>query len=175
MKRNMTDLITTFATPTLMIILSLVLMFSPDSAAALVGRVLGWGLTVCGIAVAAATFLDRLNGQVAEKNGSELVLLAGGTWLLRNPLVLAAGLGRFVGLVLLVRGGRDFVNSAIVGGRALSLVTAVLGLVLILLPMTTSRIVFTLLGVLILITAVSELLQRLKGRRGGKSDIIDAL
>lgn len=173
MKRNMTDLITTFATPTLMIILSLVLMFSPDSAAALVGRVLGWGLTVCGIAVAAATFLDRRF--TAGRLLAGLVLLAGGTWLLRNPLVLAAGLGRFVGLVLLVRGGRDFVNSAIVGGRALSLVTAVLGLVLILLPMTTSRIVFTLLGVLILITAVSELLQRLKSRRGGKPDIIDAL
>ena len=59
-----------------------------------------------------------------------------------------------------------------------AVLTTVLGAVLIALPMTTSRVVISLCGLLVLIVGVAILVDRLKNRRPkepSESDIIDAL
>ena len=62
------------------------------------------------------------------------------------------------------------------------LVTAIVGVVLVVLPMTTSRLVFSLCGLVVLVTGIAMFLDRLKGRNrlegpGEPEDpnIIDAL
>ena len=60
----------------------------------------------------------------------------------------------------------------------LSILTAVLGLVLILMPMTASRMVFSLCGVVILAVGGGMLAERVWEKKNGEDDdpnIIDAL
>ena len=102
-----------------------------------------------------------------------------GGWLTNNPLALAAWVGRFVGILLVVDGIQDIIHLKNQGQRfALSLIVTVVGAVLILLPMTTTRLVFSLCGGVVLIIGIVMLLDRLKGRKqlnSGDSNIIDAL
>ena len=126
-KHDILSLIYPLITPVVLILLGLVLMFSPDSASALIAKVLGWGV---------------------------------------------------IGILLLLRGGRDLFQSVSRGGKILAAIVAVLGIVLIVLPMTTSRVVFSLCGVVLLIVGIAMLAERLRERRyldGGDSNIIDAL
>ena len=169
--------ISLLASPVALIVLGLVLLFRPDSASALVAAVLGWCLTAAGICLAVAAFATREG--TAPKVLGALACLAVGVWLLKNPLLLAAGIGRLVGILLLIRGIQDLLSSNYGRGKVLSLITALLGLVLILLPMTTSRVVFSLCGLVVLVVGITMLIDRLRLRRlmGGDDDpnIIDAL
>ena len=63
-------------------------------------------------------------------------------------------------------------------GRILAILTTVVGVVLTVLPLTTSRLVFSLCGVVVLGIGIAMLIDRLKGRRyleDGDPNIIDAL
>ena len=106
------------------------------------------------------------------------VLCAGGLYLSRNPLVLAAWVGRLVGILLLLDGIQDILNARALGKRyVLPVLVAAIGVVLIAMPMTTSRLVFALCGLVVAVIGIAMLLDRLRTRRlpGGDSDIIDAL
>ena len=96
-----------------------------------------------------------------------------------SALMLAAGLGRLAGILLVVRGIQDILNASRYHyGILPAVITTVLGAVLIALPMTTSRVVISLCGLLVLIVGVAILVDRLKNRRPkepSESDIIDAL
>ena len=48
-KKDMQSMVRLMLTPVLMVILGIVLVVRPDSASALVGKVLGWVLLVVGI------------------------------------------------------------------------------------------------------------------------------
>ena len=102
----------------------------------------------------------------------------GGT-LTANPLVLAAWIGRIVGIIMAVRGIRDLLLHSSYGySRILALITAAVGAVLVVLPMTTSRLVFSLCGLVVLFIGIGMLVDRLKQRKrlsGGDSNIIDSL
>lgn len=162
------------AGPALLCLSGLVLLVSPDTASALVGKLLGWVLLLVGLGFAAAAFTHQ--GSLVFSVLMALAMLALGTRLLRNPLALASGLGRLLGLLLLIQGVRDLLASQLRQGKLLSAVTAVLGLILILMPMTTSRLAFAALGVVLIVTGVTEALQRLRQRRlGDGGSIIDAL
>ena len=107
-----------------------------------------------------------------------LVLAGLGRWLMDHPLAWAAWGGRIIGLLLLLRGIRDFTQSVFTQGKVLSAVTAVLGLVLILLPMTASRMVFSLCGAVILAVGGGMLAERVWEKKNWGNDdpnIIDAL
>lgn len=175
-KHDILSLICPLITPVVLILLGLVLMFSPDSASALIAKVLGWGVVAAGAGFGIAAIIDRRG--TAGKVLSAILCVSAGSWLLRHPLLLAAGIGRFIGILLLLRGGRDLFQSASRGGKILAAIVAVLGIVLIVLPMTTSRVVFSLCGVVLLIVGIAMLAERLRERRyldGGDSNIIDAL
>lgn len=165
------------ASPAALIVLGVLLFLNPDSASAFVSTALAWCLVLAGAALAIAAVAVR-QGTAAKVVGAAVCLFLG-FWLLRNPLLLAAGLGRLVGILLLIRGIQDLVSSRISQGRLLSLITAVVGLILLLLPMTTSRLVFSLCGLVVLGLGIAMLLERLRLRRllgeGDDPNIIDAL
>lgn len=165
-----------YATPAVLIVLGLVLIFCPDTASALISKVAGWGLMMAGIVVAVAMVVDR--GWSLSKILTILVLAGLGRWLMTHPLAWAAWGGRIIGLLLLLRGIRDFTQSAFTQGKVLSVVTAALGLLLILLPMTASRMVFSLCGVVILAVGGGMLAERIWEKKNWEDDdpnIIDAL
>lgn len=165
-----------YATAAVLIVLGLVLIFCPDTASALISKVAGWGLMMAGIVVAVAMVVDR--GWSLSKILTILVLAGLGRWLMTHPLAWAAWGGRIIGLLLLLRGIRDFTQSAFTQGKVLSVVTAALGLLLILLPMTASRMVFSLCGVVILAVGGGMLAERIWEKKNWEDDdpnIIDAL
>lgn len=164
-----------FLAPALLILLGAVLIVSPDSASALIARLLGWLLAFLGICCGIAA-LASPQGRAGKVFAAIALAVAGGT-LAKNPLILAAWIGRFIGIVLLVNALSDFFAARRIGLRpGFSFVTAILGLVLIVLPMTASRLLFTLCGVAVAAVGVVMLLSRLKTPRDPRDpNIIDAL
>ena len=179
MKKNVfTQLVFQLASPVAVILLGLVLIVCPDTATALVARILGWILTLIGIGVGIFAIIDR---EHAIRKGMTAVGFACvGGWLTANPLVLAAWIGRLLGIFMAFRGIRDLMLCASRGySRLLALITVAVGVVLVVLPLTTSRLVFSVCGIVVLLLGVGMLLDRLKQMRylpqGKDSNIIDAL
>ena len=171
MKDTILSVIRLVATPVL------ILLIHPDSASALVAQILGWVLLIAGVVFAVSAIAGHFD--TVGKVLSAVCCFAVGAWLLRNPLMLAAGLGRLAGILLVVRGIQDILNASRYHyGILPAVITTVLGAVLIALPMTTSRVVISLCGLLVLIVGVAILVDRLRNRRPkepSESDIIDAL
>ena len=177
-KRDFLSVVYQLASPAALILLGLLLIISPDAASALVARLLGWIVLLVGIGFGITAIFSR-QGQVGKGVMAVGCVTIGG-FLMRNPLVLAAGIGRLLGILLILRGGRDVMLSRRYGhGRILAMVTTVVGVVLAVLPMTTSRLVFSLCGLVVLGIGAVMLYDRLKNRRylddGGDPNIIDAL
>lgn len=176
-KRDMLSLLYQLASPLLLILLGAVLVFNPDSASALIARLLGWLMTLIGIGTGIWAILDRRSA--IGKGVAAVGCVCIGGWLLANPLLLAAGIGRILGILIALRGIRDgFLSRSRGHGGLLAILTTAVGIVLVVLPMTTSRLVFSICGVVILVIGIAMLLDRLKDRRyleSGGSDIIDAL
>ncbi len=161
------------AAPAAVMACGLILLISPDSASGLLGRILGWGLILGGLCFGASAL--AVPGGTAGKVLAALVCLVLGGWLLRHPLALAKGLGRFLGILLSIRGVQELVSSRSSRGKALSAAITLLGLVLVFLPMTTSRVVFSLCGLLVLLLGIGMLLNRLRRDEPEDPNIIDAL
>lgn len=163
--------------PVAVILLGILLVVSPDSASILVARILGWGLTLVGIGFGIAAILDR--DRAVRKGVTAVIFACAGGWLTANPLLLAAWIGRIIGLLIIFRGIRDLYLANSYGySRMLALITTAVGAVLVVLPLTASRLVFSLCGVLVLLLGVGMLADRLKHPGylpKGDSDIIDAL
>ena len=175
-KQKLSAFLSRFATPAVLITLGLVLIFCPDTASALISKVAGWGLMMAGIVVAVAMVVDR--GWSLSKILTILVLAGLGRWPMTHPLAWAAWGGRIIGLLLLLRGIRDFTQSVFPQGKVLSVLTAVLGFVLIVMPMTASRMVFSLCGLVVLVVGCGMFAERIWERRyleGDDPNIIDAL
>ena len=178
MKNNgFLDLLYRLASPIAVTLLGLLLVVNPDSASVLIARIVGWVLTVIGIGFGISAIIDR---EHAVRKGITAVLFAcaGGT-LAARPLLLAAWIGRIIGLLIAFRGIRDLMISGRYGySRYLALITTVVGAILVVLPLTTSRLVFRLCGLVVLFIGIGMLVDRLKNQKrisGGDSNIIDAL
>lgn len=175
-KTGVTTLVKLMLTPVLMAILGLALIIRPDSASTVVGKVLGWILMLLGAGLLVESLIvkDINTGRILFT----VVTVALGLWLVRNPLRLAAALGRIAGLLILVRSVQDIINATRWKcGMKYALLSGILGALLIVLPMTTSRVVMVLLGVLVTFLGVLMALDRLKPGKllsdGG--NIIDSL
>lgn len=177
-KDDIFSLIRLFLTPVLVIGLGLILIFNPDSASAFVSKMLGWILIAVGVIIGISV-INHKTGQAAKGFGAVIIVVIG-SWLVNNPLALAAWIGRIVGILLLVDGIQDIFRLRREGSTfLLPLIISVVGAVLVLMPMATSRIVFILCGIVVTVIGVTMLLDRLKGQRrlnsSGDDDIIDAL
>ena len=158
--------------PVLLIVLGLVLALRPDSAVALLTRVLGWILILGGVGKVLAILAFRdYYGLVGWLWAA--VFLATGIFFLTDPLILAKSIGLVVGILLIVE-GVDGLRTALrlkaVGlpyltGLILGIVTLAAGMVLILVPMTASRVAITICGVVITIVGIVNLVGRIRDIR----------
>lgn len=182
-KYDIPALLNLLGIPVLTIVLGLILLLNPDSAAALVGKVLAWILILVGLGFGVQTFLGD-----PVRRGSRgiwaVVCLAIGIWFLIKPLFLAESIGRVLGVFLLLQGGRDLAGHIKFGrkltpGLVIAAVTALFGLVLLLMPLATSRMIFSICGAVLICIGGAEVYDRLRGRKylddGDDSDIVDAL
>ena len=164
--------------PAVLMLLGLVLAVNPDSASVLIAKLLGWLLALIGAGFG-ITALGSPQGRTGKVFAAIVLAVAGG-WLVNNPLALAAWIGRFISIALLVNGVSDFGTAHRCGMKpSFSLVSILLGIILILLPMTASRLLFRLCGLVVAGVGIAMLLSRLKGRprlqEPEDPNIIDAL
>lgn len=184
-KKSIMSLLNLFAAPALLILLGLILIVNPDSASALITKVLGWVL-ILGGAISLYAAMTGNSGRRTAKAVPAVVCLLVGIYFVTNPLVLAKWLGRILGIVLAVQGAGEIASNrkerqgadVLCPSMILSIVTTVVGIILILLPMATSRLLFMICGIVLLVIGVAELLDRLKNKKrledGEKPHIIDA-
>ena len=164
------ELVNQFGAPATMILVGLILLLMPDSASVIIAYLVSGILTLSGIVLGIAALLDR---QIS-KGIWALVCLSVGSTLIGNPLLLARNLGRFLGVLLAIEGGSCLRR----GNRAFGTVIWIAAVLLVLSPMTLSRLVFSLCGVVVLLIGVGMLVDRLKHRKyldKGDGNIIDAL
>ena len=160
--------------PIALLVLGLVLFFVPDTGSILLSKILGWGLTLAGIFCLVWGILSR----DWRKLIAFLILVSVGGTLLAKPLALAAFVGRILGVVLAFRGIVEWTQSATRQGKGLCVVVTLVGIVLILMPMSASRLVFAACGLVLAVCGGMMLVQRLRKTRylpGERDDIIDAL
>ena len=177
-KQDILPLVNRFLAPGLVILLGLVLVVNPDSAPALIAKLLGWVMIAVAIGLGISAIVTRQS--TIGKGIAAVALAVVGGWLTSNPLALAAWIGRFVGILLVVDGVQDILAARKQGvSYRMPIIVTAIGAVLILLPMTTSRVVFTLCGIVVLIVGIAMLADRIRGYRELKEpedpNIIDAL
>lgn len=171
MKKKMLDMINLLGMPVTMIVTGVVLTFSPDTASALVSKLIGWVLTGGGVCFGiGAVFSQRKAGKIFWA----IMCIGIGGVLVSRPLLLAKNIGRFLGVLLAIEGGDTLRN----GSKLLGMLILLAALGLIFAPMSASRLVLSLCGLVVLVIGVATLIDRFKRTRllkSGKDDIIDAL
>lgn len=175
-KQDILSAVQLFLAPVLVILLGLLLLINPDSASVLLSKLMG-GLLILVALIVGVTALFSQQKRIFKLICAFLILNCG-IILTRNPLLLASFAGRVVGLLLFVDGLGDMINARRRGIRGLMpLLVTVLGGVLILMPMTASRLVFSLCGLAVTVIGIVMLLDRLRRRlpEGDDPNIIDAL
>ena len=160
--------------PVALMALGLVLFFVPDTGSILLSKILGWGLTLVGILAIFWTVFAR----EWRKLVIGIVLVGIGSVLLAKPLALAAFVGRILGVVLAFRGIVEWTQSVNRQGKLLCVAVTLVGVILILMPMSASRLVFSVCGLVLVVCGGIMLAQRLRTLRylpKNRDDIIDAL
>lgn len=177
-KQDIFSLIQLLLVPALLILLGLILVVNPDTASALISKLIGYVLTLAAI-VTGLTAIFGTAGKI-KKGIAAVVLAMVGGWLMAHPLWLTAWISRFLGMLILVNSGMDLIYAIKCRRHVVFHAAATaIGAVLILMPMSASRLVFTLCGVAVLVIGGMMLLDRIRGRRwiteGDDPNIIDAL
>lgn len=147
--------------PLLQLLLGAMLLLNPDGTLAAVFRIIGWLLVAAALICVFAVAADRSHttGGVI----GALVCGIGGVLLLRNPLILAAGTGKVLGVLLILRAVAGFVQGGKVSGRPVrhalgELPELILGIFLLLSPMAPTRLIFGIIGAVLIVGAVLKLL-----------------
>lgn len=171
-KYKLSELLNRFGMPVTLMVLGLILLVNPDSAAVVIAKILGWVLTAAGVGYGVAAVLTPYR-RVSRLFWAAVSAILGGT-LLAAPLLLAKNIGRFLGILLAIEGGDWLRKGSKITG--VCLLAAAVGLIFA--PMTLSRVVFSLCGVVVLVIGGLLFYARLKEQRylnSGESNIIDAL
>ena len=169
-KENLLQLLNRFGMAVTLILLGLILLVAPDSATMIITYLMGGLLTFGGIVFGIGALLDRS----FSKGFWALACLSIGGTLMGNPLLLARNLGRFLGVLLAMEGGRCLRC----GNRTFGVIILVAAVALVLSPMTLSRLVFSLCGIVVLAIGVGMLVERIRNQNyldKGDDNIIDAL
>lgn len=178
------QLIRMLGIPAVTVLIGLILLFSPDTASALIGKILAWCCILSSLALGAGALL----GPAANRNNRLLwtaICFAAGFWMLLNPLTVAKFLGRVLGITLMIRGGQTAAENIRYKGKKLvitralviSALVVIVGAVLVILPLATSRMVFSVIGIVMICVGAAEGIDRLKGPKlldeGEDPNIID--
>lgn len=169
-----------------LIVFGLVLVCFPDFGSRTVAAVIAWGLMIAGTAGLVIGVLSWPAFGFGTLGGSGISLLVG-LYIMRNPLSLASILGVLLGALLTVQGLGALAdalrlrrNGAIWGFSLVwACVTLIMGLILIFSPLTTSRIVMSITGLIMMVCGGGNLYTHAKATpyirtAQGKSRIIDA-
>lgn len=156
----------------ILIAIGVILLLFPDLGSAAVSAVLGWILVAIGAVGLVIGFFAWRSIGIGSVAGSVLILF-GGIWLNNNPLALAKILGILFGVLLLSQGLGSLRDSSRIkraGGfyrfhLLVGIVTVVLGGFLILSPLSTSRFVMTVTGIIMVACGVSNLISRNRADR----------
>ena len=141
--------------PGMLALLGFALVVAPDWAAALASKVLGGVLIAWGVFGAIITITGW------PKNGAvrvivTVMLLGVGIYLSKNPLAVATGFGKVIGVYLFFRSGMSMLED---GKRnVLSSITMLAGLFLVLFPLTLSRLVIRIIGGILLLVNIGNIL-----------------
>ena len=160
----------------LFILCGLVLVLSPDTAVALVTKIVAWVLVILGISRVMKNLKDSAV-YWGDWVYAAMFFLVGG-YLLVNPLSVANMVGRLFGLLLMIRGLQNLKGSVHGSAKVLSLVTLIAGIVLFLLPKTLVNTVLGFAGLVLMVVGAINLADKLRhGNRleeGDDPNIIDA-
>ena len=147
----------------------------------LISAVLGWLLIAAGVVMVLAGVIGGV--EVVTILQGAFLLLAG-SWLHRHPLMIASVLGTVLGLTALCQGWRKAKRARrtrLYGGfwawdAGVAVLELLAGLVLILVPLSLSRLVVTLAGIFMVICGAADLAASRKGGcdLDGSDNIIDA-
>ena len=165
-----------FASELFLILCGAVLLFFPNSAVALVTKVMAWILIGSGV-LGIIKNLDR------KKSGFDAWIwpigyLLVGFFLLSNPLAISDLAGRVLGLFLMITGVQKFREASYGSGKALGLVSLVSGVVLMALPKTLINTLLGFCGIVLIVIGAINLIDKLRHDRyldeGRDPNIIDA-
>lgn len=165
----------------LMILCGAVLTIKPDAASALISVVAGWALIAMGVAALIAGFAGGFGGGSVATGA---LMLIAGAWLHRNPLLVASVLGFALGILTLSQGLRAAKDAQRVKrcgglwipGAVLAALEVLVAVRLILSPLSVSRLVLRVAGIVLVICGVCNLVTHYKSIRyiPGSDGIIDA-
>lgn len=160
-KEKLTAMLRLLAIPGLLMLLGVILVINPNAASALIAKILGWCL-ILGAVVIGISAIFQDSGRVARGIFAVGLAVVGG-WLRADPLMLAAWVGRVIGLLILVNSLTDLIYAKYQNRNfLLHAIAAIIGAVLLLMPMNASRIIFRLCGLVVLCIGTYLLLQRLR-------------
>ena len=166
------------AAPLAVTLLGLVLLFSPDSASALISAILGWAFLAVGICMGIPVLKSGARQFMQLILPACLVVV--GICLISSPLLLSQLLSRVAGALILFRYLPEAVRAHRSGQKvpAKTIAFCVAGILLILLPMAASRLFFKLCGLILAAFGAGWFYDRLKERKqlpdGEKPPIVDA-
>lgn len=159
-----------------MILCGAVLLLFPNSAVALVTKLLAWILVIAGV----YNVIKNLTGKTGDVKSwvFAVLYLAVGGYMLSHPLVISELVGRVLGLILVVQGLGDLRRSQYGAAKALGGLTLAGGIVLMLIPRTLVNTLLALVGLVLIVVGVINCLGKLRlgGRLEEHNDpsIIDA-
>lgn len=159
--------------PALVCVLGLCLIFRPGSLTATVARGVGFLIALVG-AGKLVSFFSGSKKDFLELCGAILLLVLGFA-IIKNPVSLERQACRVIGIVLLLQAIRGFVSPCAAHEKLSSTLCCVMGALLLVMPLTVSRLAVALCGGVVLVIGVGMVLDLLRGSRpGGEGDIIDA-
>ena len=177
-KQDLLSLLNLLLVPCLLMLLGVILVANPDVASAMVAGTIGYILIAAAVIGGIAAMVSS-QGKIGKALFSVALAMIG-IWLVQNPLILAAWIGRVLGILIIINVLPDLVY-AVKQKRSFLFhaLAALAGGVLVMLPMTASRLVFTLCGIAVLVIGAVMFVDRIRGRRwltaGEDPNIIDAL
>lgn len=165
-----------FGVPVLMVVLGLILLAKPDTAAVLVSKVIGWVMILLGAGYAISTAKGDASTPPTRWVTAAVEIIAGIIFVTR-PLFLAEAIFRCLGALLAVRAFIDIQSARRFGVKwpKVPVITMVCGVLLLLTPLSVSRILVRIAGLVILVLGAANFMTQKKQLPGGdKPDIIDA-
>lgn len=165
----------------LMIVFGVLLTVKPDLASAAVSAVGGWALIAVGVAFLVSGFTGGVKG---GKIAVGALLLLAGSWLHRNPLMIASVIGVVLGLLVLSQGWQQAKEARWakrgggfwIPGAVLAVLELLVGVRLILSPLSLSRLVLSIAGIVMVVCGVCNVVAHYKNVKyiPRPGDIIDA-
>lgn len=153
----------------LTILCGVILVMRPDTASALLSALAGWALIAVGVAALIGGFTGSSGGSIV----TGAVLLVAGAWLHRNPLMIASVLGFVAGFWVLRQGlkalkdaQRSKRNGGLwIPGAVLAVLEALIGVRLMLSPLSISRMVLSIGGLALIAIGACTLAAQYKSTR----------